>query len=137
MHAAILNFKLKDYSKVVDRRRSIAQTYHNALCEIPDLNLPPAPDADSDRFDVFQNYEICTDNRDELRKFLADRGVGTIVQWGGFGIHQLERLMKPSHLPKTDRFFRRSLLLPMNHMLSDEEALYTVGQVQDFFKKGL
>lgn len=35
-------------------------------------------------------------------------------------------------LPKTDRFFQRCLLLPMNHMLRNEEVDYIIDNVRAF-----
>ena len=33
--------------------------------------LPPSPDSNKDYFDVFQNYEIEVERRDELKKYLS------------------------------------------------------------------
>lgn len=135
IQAAILNFKLKHFANDIARRRVIARQYHEAFHEIEDLNLPPAPDSDPDYFDVYQNYEIESGRRDELREFLAERGIGTIIQWGGVPIHQMAFLGFNQNLPKTDRFFERCLLLPMNHMLSDEDVNYICDTVHEFYRR--
>lgn len=74
-----------------------------------------------------------TERRDALRKHLAENGVGTIVQWGGFGIHQLHGLGFSGDLPRTDRFFRESLLLPMNHILTYDQVGRVIELVRAFF----
>jgi dTDP-4-amino-4,6-dideoxygalactose transaminase len=132
IQAAVLRYKLTYYSEAIERRRAIARRYDAAFRGIEDLRLPPAPD-DGAYFDIFQNYEMCSSRRDSLREHLAANGVGSIVQWGGFGIHQLRGLGFTADLPKTDRFFRESLLLPMNHILTDEQIDHVISTVRDFY----
>lgn len=131
IQAAILGYKLTYYDQAIARRREIAAKYHDAFADLPHLRLPPAP-SDGPYFDIYQNYEFCTPHRDALRKHLVDCGVGTIIQWGGFGIHQLTGLGFGQHLPKTDRFFAESLLLPMNHVLRDDQVDCVIQAVRSF-----
>jgi len=133
LHAAILTYKLGWYDQAIARRRAIAARYHDAFQGIAELDLPPSPDADPTRFDVFQNYEMCCDRRDKLRVHLTNLGIGTIVQWGGTGIHQFRNLGLERLLPRTDRFFARSLLIPMNHLLSDAQVGRVIDGVRGFF----
>lgn len=135
IHAATLVYKLTWYTDAIARRRAIASRYHEAFRKLPSLSLPPAPNSDSRYFDVFQNYELCTNDRDSLRKYLESRGVGTIVQWGGLGMHQHIGLGFEATLPKTERFFRRSMLIPMNHLLSDKQVDHVIDSVVDYFKE--
>lgn len=134
VHAAVLAFKLSWYDETIARRRQIAGRYHDAFEAICELELPPSPDNDNRHFDIFQNYEICCDARDALRSHLAEHDIGTIVQWGGTGIHQFRQLGFTQDLPRTDRFFERSLLLPMNHLLTDDQVEAVVTAVQDYFQ---
>lgn len=134
VHAAILNYKLGYYDEVIARRREIAQRYHDALKGIDGVRLPPSPDADPRYFDIYQNFEFCCSERDALRAFLAERDVGTIIQWGGFGIHQLKNLGMERNLPKTDRFFRESVLLPLHHILTDEQVEHVVTTLAAYFR---
>lgn len=134
VHAAILNYKLGYYDETVERRREIARKYHAAFSGMNVLALPPGPDSDPDRHDVFQNYELEAERRDELRAYLKDAGVGTIVQWGGLAMHQMRGLGFRQELPRTDRFFDRSILLPMNHMLTDAEVSYVIDSVRKFYQ---
>ena len=133
IQAAILNYKLTYYDQAIARRREIAARYHEAFSGIGALHLPPPPDEGA-HFDIFQNYELCTAQRDSLRQQLATNGIGTIVQWGGVGIHQFKGLGFTADLPRTDRFFRESLLLPMNHILTDEQVDLVIGAVVGFFE---
>jgi dTDP-4-amino-4,6-dideoxygalactose transaminase len=133
IQAAILAYKLGWYDETLARRREIAARYDAAFRDLDGLELPPAPDSEPGRFDIFQNYEVCCDRRDELRAHLLSRGVGTIVQWGGVALHQFRNLGFDQHLPRADRWAARSLLLPMNHLLSDDQVDRTVAAVSEFF----
>lgn len=133
VQAAVLSAKLKYYDSDIARRRAIAAIYQEQLGNIDALDLPPAPDSDPRHFDIFQNYEIEADSRDELREFLASRGVGTILQWGGYTIHQFEELGLNDDLPYTDAMTERFMLLPMHQMLSDEDVNYVCQQMIEFY----
>lgn len=133
IQAAILAYKLGWYHEIIERRRAIARQYHNAFRDIAALQLPPGPEADERHFDIFQNYEIRCDCRDALRAHLIKRRIGTIVQWGGTPLHHFRSLGFSQCLPATDRFFERCLLLPMNHLLSDDEISIIIDAVLDFF----
>ena len=133
LQAAILDFQLKDYNKNIDRRRAIAALYQERLGDIEQLVLPPAPDSDSDHFDVFQNYEIEAERRDDLKAWLAENGVGTLIQWGGKAVHQFRKLGFRQELPFTERLFERMLMLPMNMSVSDEDVEYVCDCIIDFY----
>lgn len=136
IHAAILNYKLTYYAEAIERRREIAAAYDAAFNDIAAMQLPPAP-AQTPYFDIYQNYEMCVENqkqRDALRAHLSEHNVGTIIQWGGFGIHQLGGLGFVQDCPKTDLFFQTSLLLPMNHILSQTQVDKVIAAVRGFFR---
>jgi dTDP-4-amino-4,6-dideoxygalactose transaminase len=133
LQAAILMAQFRDYDAIVSRRRSVAALYHSLLSDVAEIQLPPPPDADPDHFDVYQNYEIEADRRDELKAFLSANGVGTIIQWGGKPVHQFQALGFHVSLPATDRLFERCLMLPMNMMVTDEEVLYIAKTVRTFY----
>jgi dTDP-4-amino-4,6-dideoxygalactose transaminase len=76
LQAAILNHKLTHYNDAIARRRDIARLYDDQLRELPQFVLPPAPDSDARHFDIFQNYEVEADDRDQLQSYLKKRGVG-------------------------------------------------------------
>jgi dTDP-4-amino-4,6-dideoxygalactose transaminase len=87
------------------------------------MALPPAPDSDPGHFDAYQNYEVESEHRDELRAYLEQHGVRTIIQWAGTPVHRFEALgFADVRLPATERFFERCLLLPMNTALSDADV---------------
>jgi len=135
LQAAILNHRLQSFGKVIERRRAIASMYQERLGELEELHLPPAPNADSDHFDIYQNYELQADLRDELKEHLRLNGVGTLIQWGGKAVHQWDRLGFTVKLPKVERFFERCIMLPMNMFLYDDEVQCICDQIWDFYRK--
>jgi dTDP-4-amino-4,6-dideoxygalactose transaminase len=135
LQAAILAHKLKIYDQVIERRRTVAQMYQDQLGELDKLQLPPPPSNTSDHFDVYQNYELTANNRDELKKYLSEKNIGTLIQWGGKGIHQFEQLGFTQKLPNTNKFFERCIMLPMNIFISDEDVEYICNSIKSFYRK--
>jgi len=135
LQAAVLLAKLKHYPKEIARRREIARIYNDRLQNIEYLSLPPGPDEKGSHFDIYQNYEIEAENREGLRQYLKEHGIGTIIQWSGTPIHQFKELGLPEfNLPKTDLFFERCFLLPMNTSLSDEDVEYVCDSIASFYE---
>lgn len=134
VQAAVLNFRLKTFADDLQRRRAIARIYDAGLRDVSALALPPGPDAGGDHHDIFQNYEIEADRRDQLKLHLEQHGIRTIVQFGGKAVHQFSGLgFNDVKLPAAERMYTRLLLLPMNTTLSDEDAHYIVGAVRRFY----
>jgi len=133
MQAAVLALQFKDYEAIVDRRRAVAALYQDMLGDLSTLRLPPAPGADPDHFDVYQNYEIEASNRDDLRAYLNQHGVGTIIQWGGKAVHQFAKLGFKSSLPRTEELFRHALLLPLNMVITNAEVRIVGNLIRAFY----
>lgn len=133
IQAAILIHKLKSYENVIKRRREIAKMYQERLVDLEQLQLPPAPSETSDNFDVYQNYEIQADDRDHLKVFLSQKNIGTLIQWGGKGIHHFKQLGFNQVLPKTDKFFSRCIMLPMNVFISNSDVDYITENIINFY----
>ncbi len=134
LQAAILNFKLKSFPEAINKRRKIAKLYNDAFKDMDVLRLPPAPSETSDHFDIYQNYELEADNRDKLMAYLKENGVSTIIQWAGTPVHQFKKLGFNMSLPRTEAFFKRCFLLPMNTALTEDDVMYIIDLVHKFYK---
>ena len=133
LQAALLNLKFKTFKKDIERRREIARIYDKTLDGIDEIKLPPSPDSDIKHFDVYQNYEIEADNRDQLKAYLADYGIGTIIQWGGKAVHQLSGLgLSHLKLPVTEKMTNRFLMLPMHTALENNDVEYICEAIHRF-----
>ena len=134
IQAAVLDFKLSRYDHEVARRREIALAYNENLKGLPGLVPPPAPDADPNHFDIYQNDEVESDQRDALRAHLDASGVKTIIPWGGKTIHQFPDLKLNDDVPATEALTSRLFLLPMNTSLSNEDVAYVCEQMLRFHR---
>jgi len=135
IQSAILSFKLKTYDDVISRRREVAKMYQERLGFLEELQLPNAPSTKSDNFDVFQNYELTADRRDELKIYLSEKNIGTLIQWGGKAVHQFTQLGFNQVLPSAERFFERCIMFPMNIFISDNDIEYICETVSKFYRK--
>jgi len=134
LHAAILDFKLTRLGGRIKRRREIARLYHEGLSGLDELKLPPPPVDNDEHYDVFQNYEIEAERRDTLMSYLRENGIETAIQWGGKAVHQFKTLgLDGVNLPRTEELFRRALLLPLYPELADEQVLYVVRKIREFY----
>ncbi len=133
IQAAILSYKLQSYHNVIDRRREVAQMYQDRLSQLEELILPPAPGIDLDNYDVYQNYELQAENRDELKTYLGENNIGTLIQWGGMAVHQFKQLGFNQTLPKTEQFFKGCIMLPMNVFISNDDIDYICEKVNSFY----
>ena len=133
LQAAVLLHKFKTYPADIERRRSIAQQYQDQLVSIHQLKLPPAPNADPKHFDVYQNYELQAERRDELRQHLTNCGVRTIIQWAGTPVHAFKELGFTDVLPVTENLFEHCFMLPMNTALTDLDVSYICNSIRSFY----
>lgn len=134
IQAGFLNFYMDSYEKTINRRREIAKIYDQRLSDIHSLKLPPAPN-NLAHFDVFQNYEIQAEQRDELKLHLFENGIGTLIQWGGKAVHHFKDLGFKEDLPFTDLIFSKLLMLPINLSVSNDDIQYICDLVVDFYKE--
>jgi len=130
--AAILNVKLKRLGGWIARRIIIAHQYNTGLDDYVFL----LPDFRNRCDDVWQNYVIRTENRDELQKHLESKGIETLVSWR-IPLHKQPALMQDlGHfsLPVTEEISRTCLSLPMYPELTDEEVDFVIESIRDYFK---
>jgi dTDP-4-amino-4,6-dideoxygalactose transaminase len=133
VQAAVLDYKLKFYDQAIARRRALAQIYDDRLSSIGQIKLPPGPNAHPDHFDIYQNYEIEAEQRDELRAYLDSRGVKTLIQWGGRMIHQFKKLGLNDDVPLTEALSKSYLLLPLNTSLLDDDLHYICDVITAYY----
>lgn len=138
VNAAIGRVQLKHLQEWNERRRTIASNYSRSLVSlVPIVSLPPLPSEDVEP--VYHQYVIRTKNRDELKKYLGDRGVQCNVHYP-IPIH-LQPLYretfgyKEGMYPRSELLAKECLSLPMHPFLSDEDVKYTIEQVVSFYDR--
>ena len=141
LQAAFLRLRLRHFEEDIARRREVASLYQEGLGDLPQLRLPPSPIDVGEHFDVYQNYELEAESRDELRAHLKENGIGTLIQWAGEPVHHFEGLgygkEKFSDLARTDQFFENCLMLPMNMSLSNSDIEHVISSTRAFYGKGM
>ena len=138
LQAAVLNSKLALLNENIKQRRLIAKTYFENLSECEEIILPQHVAGSKDHFDSYQNYEIEAKLRDELKDYLASRGVGTLIQWGGKGVHEfgLPGIIERD-LSNARRIIASMLMLPMNQYMNLEQVNYVSNCIKDFYAKNM
>ena len=133
LQAAVLNLRLARLEEDNARRRSLAAIYHEGLAGVGDLRFPLDRPEDEP---VFHQMTIATARRDELQKFLAERGVGSSVHYPS-PLHRQPALAAllpaPPELPHTERAAAQVLCLPMFAELEPAEAAGAVDAVRAFY----
>jgi dTDP-4-amino-4,6-dideoxygalactose transaminase len=132
IQAGFLNYYFQTYEETISRRREIADIYFENLKDISQLTLPPST-SDLNHFDVFQNYEIQAEDRDNLKNYLQENDVGTLIQWGGKAVHQFKKLGFTENLPFTEDLFTKLLMIPINMTITDEEVNFVSNKIQEFY----
>jgi aminotransferase EvaB len=131
VQAAVLDVKLNHLPVWIEHRRQTAVHYKEGLNGIAGLTLPHFPSPDF--FDIYQNYVIRTQRRDELRQYLKDQGVETLVHWPKpMWEHRGLSIEKPE-LPETESICREVVSLPMSGETASEHVKTTVECIRDFF----
>ncbi len=135
IQAAILNVKLKYINEWSQKRRKIAKIYSEKLNNIGDIKTPFVPDYAKP---VWHLYVVRTKYREELKKFLAEKGIAT-------GIHYpiaLPNLKAYSYLgykkddfPVSSRYQDEILSLPMFPELEEDEQHRIIEMILNFYKR--
>ena len=134
VQAAVLNYRLSQIERYVERRREIAGEYRAGLQDVTQLSLPPSDRNEKANRDAFQNYECEADDRDGLVSHLRESGIEVILPWGGRAIHHLSAYSGPrEHLGVTDLHFGRVVSLPMHSCMSDADVSYVIASVRQHF----
>jgi len=142
LQAALLQVKFRYFPQWLQRRKEIAELYHQGLEGMAQVQVPRFGDP---RFsDIYTNYVIRAERRDELAKFLQEQGVETMISWGiptykepVFQQGEIPRLVSAGgdarELPETEKICREVLSLPMYPELTGEQVQYAIEQVRGFY----
>lgn len=136
IQASILNVKLPHLVKWTDRRREVASAYSAALTGVGDLILPRVAPGNQH---VWHLYVIRTSSRDELKAFLAEKGIETVINYAialPFLDAYADRAHKPRDFPMAFQFQNEILSLPIFPEITNEEVDFTVAAIKSFFSGG-
>lgn len=133
LDAAVLDVKLKYLDEDNKKRQELAAYYYENI-KNPLITLPARI---ADENNVYHQFPIFCECRDELQKFLADNGVQTLIHYP-IPPHYQECYVeaawnKPQlSLPISEKIHVQELSIPMNQVISMEEAKIVVDVLNAF-----
>jgi dTDP-4-amino-4,6-dideoxygalactose transaminase len=132
LQAAILSAKLPHLGQWNEKRIKHAASYHKHLSGIKGICLPAQrPDTKH----TWHLYIIRTDKRDQLAKWLADRGIETAVHYPT-ALPNLPAYRylgyKPEDFPVASALQDEMLSLPMFPELTEDEIIYISESIKSF-----
>jgi len=135
IQAAILRVKLPHLDKWIEARRNIANIYDSLLGKVEKVKIPYRA---SYSYHTFHQYtlRILNGQRDELRSYLKEKGIGTGIYYP-LPVH-LQPVLKPfgyieGDFPEAEKACKEVLSLPMWPELTEDEARYVAQTVKDYF----
>lgn len=136
LQAAVLRVKLRQLEDWNERRRSVGVKMGAALAGTPVLTpLEPAPGTD----DVYHQYVVVSDHRDELREHLESRGIASAIHYP-IPVHRCPAFtglgLGPGSLPVAEGLSERICSLPMFPGMSDAEIDAVADAVAAFTPRG-
>ncbi len=134
VQAAILRIKLRHLPDWIEARQKIAALYEEGLQGLPVITPPTPPSGYSQSYFV---YTIRAEKRDELQKYLKDRGIGTAVYYPTPLYRQpaYKHLgLKAQDFPNTEKAAKEVLSIPMFPELTQEEVERVCETIAQFYQ---
>lgn len=138
LQAAILIAKLKYVNEFNEKRRRIAEIYTKNLAELKDLSLlvPEGFPHQNCEFHVYHQYTICTSRRNELQRYLKEKGISTMIYYP-VPLHRMKvfgqgRSKLAGSLVNAEKLSQNVLSLPIEPLQSEEETNYVIECVLKF-----
>ena len=132
IQAAILRFRLKHLSQLIQRRRENARLYRSIL----NLDVIFHPAETSLEFNTWHTFVIQVDRGDQLQEYLKSVNIETSVHYP-VPIHLQPASVTLGYsqgdFPVTERQANRILTLPIHQHLAEEEISRVATTINDYF----
>ena len=144
IQAAVLRVKMKHLEEWNRQRRERASTYDSLFVRAGfrsgNSSNPQSPvqflECLPEAHHIYHQYVIRAQRRDELKKFLGDRGVGSEVYYP-LSLHQQKCFTylgyREGDLPESERAAREVLALPIFPEITEAEQSYVVETIAEFY----
>ena len=130
LQAALLRLKLPDLDESNSDRLANAKLYNELLAEAP-VQVPVIPE---DGSHVVNYYTILCENRDQLRSYLQDQGIGTAIYYP-VPLHLQPVFADPGQgvgsFPIAEAAAARVISLPMHPYLTEEQQVTIVKALRE------
>ncbi len=135
LQAAVLNIKIDFLEEYIKARRSAAAFYDKALEDINEVEIPQRNPYTKHTFHQY-TIRVKGGKRDQLYQYLAEKEIPSMIYYP-VAAHE-QKMFKgvkglPSVLPVTDQLTREVLSLPIHTELDEEQLIYIVDHIKDFF----
>ena len=136
MQAAVLRIKLPHLDEYNAKRRAAANFYDTAFKNHPHIQTPVRR---KDSRHVFHQYTLKVDgNRNELQKFLSEKGIPAMIYYP-VPLHKQKAYdhgeYSDDQFPVTMDLIEQVISLPMHTELTDEQLHYITENVKAFFNE--
>ncbi|MFC2046714.1 DegT/DnrJ/EryC1/StrS family aminotransferase [Chloroflexota bacterium] len=132
LQAAILDVKLKHLPGWIEKRRELASLYEVGLSGLPQIKTPPPPQQGR-YFDVFTNYVVRAEKRDELVAYLRECGIELLISWPKPMHHHQALGLGHFHLPETERISKEVISLPLYPELDNGQIEFVIESIRNFY----
>ena len=129
LDAAVLDVKLR-YLDADNRKRQVLAAYYYANIQNPLITLPRhIPDENN----VYHQFPVFCERRDALQAYLKEQGIQTLIHYP-IPPHQQEcyKEWNKRSYPVTEKIHQQELSIPMNQVLSEEDAREVVNALNSF-----
>lgn len=133
IQAAVLTVKMKHLEVWTDLRRCAAVKYNQMLQHLPQVARPIVR---PERKHVYHLYVIRTIRRDELREYLRQNGISTVLNYPkALPFYKAYEYLKhkPSDFPNAYANQNEILSLPLFPEITDRELEYISSHIEQFF----
>lgn len=129
MDAAVLDVKLKYLDQDNEIRKQIAKKYIEGIRN-PLIKLPDEMDLEKN---VYHQFPIFTEKRDDLQNYLKKKGVGTLIHYP-IPPHKQEAYKEWNNrsYPITEKIHETELSIPMSPCLTYEQVEYVIEKLNEW-----
>ena len=131
IQAKIASFNLTQIDAWNERFREIASLYREGLRDVVTV-----PEDKKYERNVYHNFVIYTNQRDELMRHLSDRGVETKIHYPILLHHQKAALKDGQNwdrYPIAEKLSKKMMSLPIYPFLTDREVQYVCESIREFY----
>jgi len=131
IQGAVLGVKIKYLDDFVQKRRRAAKLYNDGL-----RNVVSVLSDDKLESSNFQYYVIECEKRDELKDYLVENGVSTLIHYPVL-IHLQEVFndYREGDFPVAERLNKKILTLPMYPEIEEDQINYIINLIKNFYAR--
>jgi dTDP-4-amino-4,6-dideoxygalactose transaminase len=134
LQAALLNVKLKYLPADTEERQRLAKIYDEHLEGIEGLTLPHNAENCTS---VYHIYQIRTEKRDALQKYLTEQGIGTVIHYPV--PPHLQKAYKELNYQKGDfpiaeKIANETLSIPLYQGMTEEQQGFVIEKIKTYFE---